>query len=697
MIPLLLPCLLLAPAPPQEPGLTPEAASAFERWERLGAEAWRLRPDPETGAARLLWGARRDTGEIPRTDAGWFGLGRAVAAEVSPFFGLGPAVLRERAVRRLPLSIAGGTDKVSVQFDQEFAGVPVWGGGLSVLFDTEGRLLAVDATGLPWVESVDIRPAIPEDRARAAALRAYEDLEGRGAEEVLGRGLVIYPWEAAGLRQPRLAWVFELRTHTLDGNGLPSGRRLFVAADGPDAAVLGDEGLVHTCGPASPLAGGDLLGHVQTWATPGTRPDTSSNPEALFALPFAEVSSAAGSTLTDINGDFVIPGAGTNPVDVTVRYRGPLADVRDNQGANHTVTMSFTPGVFDTLTMNDIRDENTTAEANAYLGILDFAAWIDNVDPTDTTMQFPVVANVNIFFFCNAFYAGNNINFFRSGFGCVNTSYSTVVAHEEGHWANDRYGSGNGSDGFGEGNADVFAMYIYDTPIVGEDFSGPGTFVRTGENTRQFCGDGNGGCYGQVHDDGEVLMGALWKVRDNLNQSLGNSAGDLVADSLMVGWMQAFDDRRIESIIEEHWLILDDDDGNIQNGTPNYDAINDGFLAQGFPGVTIGNTDTILLTGPSSAQVGDVLAYTIDGAEPNSPAFLLYSPNLNGSVINGQPFDIGPPVRIAASGTTDAAGAAAFSAGPVPAQGSGLTVFVEAQVDGPSGTADSNALQLDIQ
>ena len=63
----------------------------------------------------------------------------------------------------------------------------------------------------------------------------------------------------------------------------------------------------------------------------------------------------------------------------------------------------------------------------------------------------------------------------------MNTAYSTVVVHEMGHWMNDRYGSGNGGDGFGEGNADNFATYITDQPIVGEDFCGTGCHVRDGQ------------------------------------------------------------------------------------------------------------------------------------------------------------------------------------------------------------------------
>ena len=48
--------------------------------------------------------------------------------------------------------------------------------------------------------------------------------------------------------------------------------------------------------------------------------------------------------------------------------------------------------------------------------------------------------------------------------------------------------------------------------------------------------------------------------------------------------MNAYNQTQIRSIIEEQWLTLDDDDGDITNGTPNYSDIDAGFLQQGFPG-----------------------------------------------------------------------------------------------------------------
>ena len=95
-------------------------------------------------------------------------------------------------------------------------------------------------------------------------------------------------------------------------------------------------------------------------------------------------------------------------------------------------------------------------------------------------------------------------------------------------------------------------MYLLDGPIVGQDFCGAGCHVRDGNNTRQFCGDSNPGCYGSVHEDGQVLMGALWKVRTRLKDAHGDVAGGAIADTLFNSWMNSYDDSQIRTIVETH-------------------------------------------------------------------------------------------------------------------------------------------------
>ena len=60
-------------------------------------------------------------------------------------------------------------------------------------------------------------------------------------------------------------------------------------------------------------------------------------------------------------------------------------------------------------------------------------------------------------------------------------------------------------------------------------------------------------------------MGAAWKIRTELNNAYGNTVGDLIADSLFMGWMNSFNQKEIRSVIETQWVLLDDDDFDILN------------------------------------------------------------------------------------------------------------------------------------
>ncbi|TAH35485.1 MAG: hypothetical protein EYC70_12565 [Planctomycetota bacterium] len=569
--------LLLVPLLFQDPGV-PEA---FRAWQLQHGDSWVLRVRPGTGAGRFLYGGRARAPFACASDADYAELARVVLQEASGVLRLDESTLVLQELHRLALSRIGSSDKVALVFTQEVRGVPVVGASVTVLCAPGGDLLALDSTALPQVQSLLTLPAVDPRAAIAAAHSAYAALEGRAAGTIGVPELVIYPHQPGERIVPRLAWAVELRTPVADG--IPSGRRMYVAADAL-ADVLGSDQLVHTCGRAGT---NDLTGHVDSFATPGVLPDTAANPETLQAMRSLRVSSTAGSAVTDAAGNFTIPHTGTTPVTLSFAFTGPFALVNNAAGLDYSLSVPFTPGVFQSVTMNPALTEEVTAQANAFNGIHDFRDYLKSIDPGENTMDFQVLANVNIASTCNAFFDGFSINFYLAGGGCPNTAYSTLVAHEEGHWANVREGSGNGPDGFGEGNADAYAMYIYDTPVVGQDFYGPGTLIRTGENMRQFCGDNNPGCYGETHSDGQVLMGALWKVRRNLNSSFGDAAGDLIADTLFVSWMNAYNDGQIRSIIEDHWLSLDDDDGNLANGTPSFPEIDSGFREQGFPGVDL--------------------------------------------------------------------------------------------------------------
>ncbi len=590
-------CLLslFAPALAAQEAPSPQDAihAGFEQWQSDHSGDWILRTDEARGAASGLFGNRVDAPFAPETEADWFELGRIAFDQSFEMFGLEDEFLTHDSVNLGYLESIGQENKMSVIFGQSVNGVPVVRSWATAIFTPAGDLLALDSTALPHLDGFSTTATRDRFSAVSIATHDYREHEGRDATQFGAPKLVILADTSGKVTTPRLAWSIELRTPVTDG--VPSGRNYYVAADGSADIVSVDELIHHQ----------SLRGNVQAYATPGTK---AGNTATQHPVQYARVTSSAGNTTTDAAGNFSINYSGSSSVNVKTEFYGDWCYVMNDNGSEHTLTQAVTVNTPMQFVLNPSPTELITSQADAYDSINDFHNWVKATDANDNHMDFRARANVNLNSTCNAYYNGNSTNYYMSGGGCANTAFSTVVAHEQGHWANDKYSSGNGSDGFGEGMADVWSMYIYDTPIVGEGFSTWGN-IRTGTNTRQFCGDGNGGCYGQVHADGEVLMGALWKVRRNLNTTNGNAAGDLIADTICLAWMNLYNDGTITTAIEDHWLIINDDNGNVGDGTPDYSDIDAGFREQGFPGVDL---DLIQLDHtPVGDQLSEVGPYVV--------------------------------------------------------------------------------------
>lgn len=545
-------------------------------WRADHGDSWRLLTNQRTGTVEMLFGGRANSPFEPDTNepAAWFTLARYWVEQTYQMHGVESDQLVEERFRFMPLGQVNSTDKITVRFEQVVNGVPVEDGAVNVLFDTSGRLLSVHSTAAPTLTHPGGKPTTGAGFAALVAARAFKDEFGVQPNQMGEARLVHAHSERGEVKTWDLAWEIDA---TFDnGEDQPLGRRYSIDATGRD--VLKSENTIHNF---------DVFGTIRANATPGLTADRAANPPTPITMPRTRITSSAGTVETDRDGNFNITGVNT-PIDLTVDYFGEFTNVNNDTGADYSITFQgVQPNQQNDLLMNPSPSQALTSQANAQLHINVLRDYIRDTFPTDPTADFRATANVNLSSNCNAFFNGSSTNYYTAGGGCNNTAFSTVVAHEMGHWLNQRYGTGNGNDGMGEGNADVFAMYCYDDSVVGRFFTTGGGSVRNGTNTRQFCGDNNSGCYNGVHANGEVWMGAAWKVRVNLNSSLGNAAGDMAADSLFLGWLNSYNQTQIRSIIETQWLTLDDDDGNINNGTPNYAAIDQGFTAQGFPGVEL--------------------------------------------------------------------------------------------------------------
>jgi hypothetical protein len=576
-----------------------EVSQRFAEWNQANGALWHVYTDVETGYVEFLFGGNSEGAFEPVSDEDYLLLASIAIESTEGMHGIEAATLVEERALHLPLGLIGSTDKFTTRFGQEINGVPVLGGFVNVLFTTEGRMLSLQTSAMPDIAGMSTDAAVGSDQAANQALRVFE------AETGLPGTVVGTPIKAIGQlrgeksRDAVLVWQVEVEWHGRDME--PEGYSYWI--DARNGGVLQSKTTIHNV---------DVGGTISTMATPGVRPDQANNPPVSFPLNHARVTAGgAGSVITDENGNFNFPGV-SGSLNLTIEYFGDWADVDNDVGGEYTFNTSAS-GTGNSILLNNPPSALITSQSSTFQIISAQRDWIRSINPSDNTGDFRALANVNLASTCNAFFNGSSVNMYQAGGGCNATSYSTVVSHEMGHWYNVLYGTGNGSDGMGEGNADVFSLYMYNTNQLGMDFLGQGSGpLRNGNNTLQFCGDNNTGCHGgAVHTEGQVWMGACWKIYLQLEASLGAASADLISDSLFLGWMNSYNQTTIRSVIESQWLTLDDNNGNINDGTPHYTELDAGFQQQGFPGFDLPLIDIVNVT-ELPEQNSEVGPYVVD-------------------------------------------------------------------------------------
>ena len=658
--------LVTATAAQSTPDLpTPESAQALDQWRSAHGARWQTMTTRGTGRPDFLFGGTAAAAATPTQDASFAEAALDFLARTEGIHGMEPETLTLDRVLLLPFGQIGSTDKMTARFQQSVDGVPVKDGAVNVLMDMSGRLLSIQSAGLPLVSKFETSATLSAAGALRSAAAAFDAEFGLTPTSLSSPALYVVQLQRGERVLPALAYEVQALWQRTDFE--PEGEIYWLDAN--TGEVLHRMPAIHNL---------DVTGTVYTMATPGTAPDSPNNSETQQPVPYVEIQSSGASTFTDANGNFTISGT-NGPLNITVAYEGTYCNSNNDSGSDYSFSGSVS-GTGNSVVLNPSSQTNVTAEANAYQSVNLMRDWVRAIIPGDNTADFTATANCNISSNCNAFFNGNSINFYTSGGGCVNTAYSTVVAHEEGHWLNVRYGTGNGGDGMGEGNADVFGMYLFDDPIVGMDFCGNGCHVRNGNNSQQFCGDSNSACYGGVHADGEPWMGAAWKVRRNLKATNGDANGSLIADTLFLGWMNSYNQSQIKSVIETQWLTLDDTDGNVDNGTPHYQDIDNAFREQGFPGYDldlIGITDVTDLPNTDN----EVLPYEVDATIQSYVGSSITSASIRYRV-NG-----------AAWITTDmspVSGSSVDFTGSIPAQGSPTVVEYYLQASDALGNSATN-------
>lgn len=295
-------------------------------------------------------------------------------------------------------------------------------------------------------------------------------------------------------------------------------------------------------------------------------------------LPYARITSAAtGPLYADAIGKVVIPGPVSPGTVVSSSLRGRWFRVASAESPDLLLTGVLDPEGGLELVHNagamsgSIAD---TAQVNAYVAANEAREWALFFQPEFPGLdQFEMPINVGLASSCNAFYDGASLNFFRAGAGCANTAYCSVVHHEYGHHLAAMAGSGQGA--YGEGFGDVVAMLMRDDPGFGYGYhNDPAIPLRSGENTLVSP------CFDDPHLCGMVLSGAVWETRNLLTLTDPGDYQKLLTQ-LMLASVFLHAGSEITPQITVDLLTLDDDDGDLFNGTPHYAQIAAGFAAHG--------------------------------------------------------------------------------------------------------------------
>jgi len=472
----------------------------------------------------------------------------------------------------------------AVYYGQFKFGVPVFESDLVLLVRNDaGHPLELAATSLRDLSGLEPPQNAGPGFARGANQEDVRLPDGdvtsrmiRNAREVMGRDAVLEGEEGlhiwAGVDdlvvEPRFAVVFTMV------NGSPATwpdyqKRRYIA-DAETEEILYSETLIHEVT--------DVAGNVSGNATEGIGADIC-GPESPMALPYARVRIVGGNQVfADENGDFVIPHDGAGDVTVESRIEGRWFNVDNNSGADAEINMVVTPpGPANFLHNAANSSEFPRAEVNAYVHANLVRDWVLSFDPNypviDTQTNFDV--NVNLNNNCNAFYDGSSINFFTSGGGCSNTANSTIVYHEYGHHLINVAGSGQGE--YGEGMSDTVASLIARSPVLAIGFQNDcSRGIRNADNNCQYDPANCSSCGSQIHACGQLMSGCVWSTRGYLEDTNPDTFEDIIA-ALTIGSIKVHTGRSITPAITIDFLELDDDDGNIENGTPHYDEIAQGF------------------------------------------------------------------------------------------------------------------------
>lgn len=347
----------------------------------------------------------------------------------------------------------------------------------------------------------------------------------------------------------------------------------------------------------------------------GIYPTTNLDAEVVRPFPYARVVNST-TKQTDAGGNYSYSG-GT----ATCSLNGVYTNINDNCGSI-SLSQTFSPGNLnfgsssgtDCTTPGFGGSGNTHASRSCFYHITKLKEKLLTYQSLSWISQ-NLTANVNINATCNAYWGSGTVNFYRSGGGCSNTGeLAAVFLHETAHGLDTNDQNGFSADmGSGEAYADISAFLMTHVSCIGHNFQ-PGvpcsfgcTSTCTGVRDVATATDvttsnitvAPGNCdrwscpyYGYMgpmgyegHCESLIASQAFWDAIVAVQAVIGTDAGWIWADRVWYSGLASLD--RAYQVVsggqcnpsatvngcnsDSYYQVIlgiDDDDGNLTNGTP---------------------------------------------------------------------------------------------------------------------------------
>ena len=452
-------------------------------------------------------------------------------------------------------------------YQQTYQGLDVIGGRVHVRLTDNGTVTTFGSDFYPDV-GISTAPSLSEESTILIA-RANTGFDA-GTDRVLSSRLVVLPALRGDRVTYALAYEIRLRLEMDPATGRePALWRLYVDANAGD--ILRKQNEIHY-----DTVSGNVSGYIKPMYI--TDPDQQQD----FADHYVDVT-GYGQAITDNDGNYSLEAGTGGMRAISAALTGRWAEIFNNDGPEAAFSDSVAPGSEKDILWTS--PGSIASERNAYYHAQVVHSWVKTVDPAFTGMDRQTEISVNQPNYCNAYWDGSSIVLGAGSGSCLDLGlFADVLYHEYGHGIADRqYRPLSPSGAMHEAFADYTACTITNEPYIGDGLGGPGTYFRNLDNTLKYPND----LTGESHDDGRILGGALWDLREALAPD--NHLADSLFHYARYGKADNFFDYYADV------LETDDDDGNLANGTPHYFQIAEAFGKHGIgPGlyVTIAHTPT---------------------------------------------------------------------------------------------------------